>query len=97
MTSRFITSLTAYGAAVLIYANVVLDPLADLPDEEFEEEETTTNKKADIDDDEDDTLFIPLGWPRKVPGEPYAGDDPEWEMFMKVADDRYLLMDLKGM
>ncbi|KAI5306399.1 hypothetical protein KEM56_001062 [Ascosphaera pollenicola] len=38
-------------------------------------------------EDDEDILFIPLGYPKVIPGEYYSGTDPEWLAFAKIAQD----------
>ncbi|KAI5287010.1 hypothetical protein KEM54_006313 [Ascosphaera aggregata] len=46
-------------------------------------------------EDDDDILFIPLGYPKIIPGEFYAGTDPEWSAFAEIAQDTKALSDTK--
>ncbi|KAI5295124.1 hypothetical protein KEM52_002318 [Ascosphaera acerosa] len=45
--------------------------------------------------DEEDVLFVPLTYPKLIPGEFYAGTDPEWLTFVHIARDRELLQQIK--
>ena len=58
----------------------------------------TSIETTDITDEEDgnddsivpkeqpeDAMFIPLGWPRKLPQVYYKGSDPEWQSFLEFA------------
>jgi len=36
---------------------------------------------------EEDSVFIPLGWARQCPQRFYRGSDPEWQEFVKFAND----------
>jgi hypothetical protein len=64
-------------------------------DDEAEEEVVGEDGSADVektgvegDDEEvDEGLFIPFGWPRQQPKSFYKGSDPEWQEFIKFAQD----------
>ncbi|KAI9850854.1 MAG: hypothetical protein M1838_004923 [Thelocarpon superellum] len=42
----------------------------------------------DEEDETEDETFLPLGWARPMPSEPYKGTDPEWQEFVKFSRDR---------
>ncbi|KAI9834787.1 MAG: hypothetical protein M1819_002873 [Sarea resinae] len=37
---------------------------------------------------DDDAIFIPFGWARQCPRKFYKGSDPEWQEFIKLANNR---------
>lgn len=51
--------------------------------------------EAEEEEDDEDILFIPLGYPKIIPGEYYSGTDPEWLEFAKIAQDNKALADTK--
>lgn len=52
--------------------------------------------KADDDDEHDDPFFpFPLTT-KMVPQPPYAGSDPEWQQFVKVATDKALQENIRS-
>ena len=36
---------------------------------------------------DEDATFIPLGWARQCPQQPYKGTDPEWQEFVNFSRD----------
>lgn len=47
--------------------------------------------------EEDEPIFIPLGLPRLVEGEPYTPNDPEWHTNFRIALASGNLRYIKGM
>lgn len=35
----------------------------------------------------ENATFIPLGFARQIPGQPYKGSDPEWQEFINFSQD----------
>ncbi|KAK2741049.1 hypothetical protein FQN57_005786 [Myotisia sp. PD_48] len=102
---RTVMAATTYAAAAYVWSQVALSPLdkVDLEDFEDEEEDNTPvrdrSKRGHNNDEpemkDDDTLFIPLGWPRRVAGPVYSGKDPEWKAFEETNSNRYLMDQLR--
>ncbi len=48
-----------------------------------------SNHKDVVEDNQidEDAIFVPLGWAKRRPVQPYKGTDPEWQEFMKFAQD----------
>lgn len=42
-----------------------------------------------------DSIFIPLGSSRPLPVAPYKGDDPEWQEFLRLNQDKGRVEDVK--
>ncbi|KAI9680064.1 MAG: hypothetical protein M1817_005080 [Caeruleum heppii] len=72
-------------------------------DDEAQSKQQTGEKDDTVHGDEVDenATFVPLGWVRQRPRQPYKGTDPEWQEFMKFSEDRDRNMrtrhDLAGM
>lgn len=45
----------------------------------------------------DDAMFIPLGWARQCPMTFYKGSDPEWQSFVKLAQDKEMSLFIRSM
>ncbi|KAK3328789.1 hypothetical protein B0H66DRAFT_596404 [Apodospora peruviana] len=91
--SRFVYGAAATYICVSIYHAVVIKPLADslagLEDMKLKEEEEE-EEEVDEEEEEED-LFIPLPLTTmRVRPQPYAGTDPEWQEFARVAKDKDL-------
>lgn len=100
---RFSTKCLAYTLAVSTSLYIICRPLATVAadlEENFDNDNQSDGNATDLadydDGDEEDTMFIPLGWPRLVPGKDYAGDDPEWQTFLKTARNPDRLNSLKS-
>ncbi|EEP76614.1 predicted protein [Uncinocarpus reesii 1704] len=88
--------------AYTVWDKFVWTPFITFVLQEAEEEETLeeehepgrelTNTK---DEDEDDPLFVPLAMPSPVKGDLYSRDDPEWQNFIKISNDKKFLEKLK--
>ncbi|KAL8971759.1 MAG: hypothetical protein Q9197_003112 [Variospora fuerteventurae] len=65
-------------------------------DEEEEHAPEVREKRKGEDSVEDDTIFIPLGFPYKLPRRYYKGTDPEWQSFIQLSKDRKLCNFLKN-
>ena len=44
----------------------------------------------------EESIFIPLGWPRKCPRTYYKGSDPEWQSFLEFNKDRKRSMRIRS-
>jgi hypothetical protein len=80
-----------YYALWQIYMSVVLDPLLDWAEAEWdsmsEKEKQQMEEQADDEEDEP-ILFLPFPFTTKqIAQPPYKGTDPEWQEFLKVNKD----------
>lgn len=74
-----------------IYMSVVLDPLFDWAENEWEALSEKEKEELEAQADKDDAeplLFLPFPFTTKeIPQPPYKGSDPEWLAFVKVNKD----------
>ncbi|PGH02980.1 hypothetical protein AJ80_08771 [Polytolypa hystricis UAMH7299] len=87
--AKFLTRCMICGLAVVIWSRISLPVLLDLElpaDDEVQELEGSDNAVPE-ENDREDAWFLPLGFPRRIPGQLYVGSDPEWKLFRKVASD----------
>ncbi|EFR01986.1 hypothetical protein MGYG_04989 [Nannizzia gypsea CBS 118893] len=103
---RALWTVAAYGIGTYVWSEVALRPLDKLeldPQEDVTRVQKSTRSlgangvEDDIEEGEeaDEPIFIPLGLPRLVEGEFYAGNDPEWQTFIKLSKDADSLNALK--
>lgn len=86
--SRF--GVVTMGVYVLlgILGSAAERALADMPE---------VKAKAKSEGDDDDEAFFPFPLTtRLVPQPPYAGSDPEWQQFVKVAKDKALQENIRS-
>lgn len=82
-----------------IYIALVIDPLSDWLEQEYEalSEEDKDQIAKESEEDGGDLLFLPFPFTKKLVQEPpYRSSDPEWAMFLKVNKDRKLQREIKG-
>lgn len=92
-------SIAIYYTLWQVYMTVVLDPLLDWAENEWEsmseKERQELEQEAD-DEDADPILFLPFPFTTKeVKQLPYKGSDPEWAAFVKVNKDPKLQKQMK--
>ncbi|KAK5172215.1 uncharacterized protein LTR77_003853 [Saxophila tyrrhenica] len=103
-TFRRLATVGVYTGVVYLYFNLLwryMDIEIEFVDDE--EEQTDEQKQASGDpskeeasEEEDgppfyadpDSTFIPMTWSKKLPRTYYRGSDPEWQEFIKIAQDR---------
>ncbi|KAF4125018.1 hypothetical protein GMORB2_3857 [Geosmithia morbida] len=95
-------TLLVYYALWQIYMSVVLDPLLDWAEEEWdslsekEKEELEEAGEDEMDEEEEPLLFLPFPFTTKqIAQPPYRGSDPEWKEFVKVNKDEKRKKDIK--
>ena len=105
LTRRILRSAgRGIGTALIFYAcwqffaALVIDPLLDWSDEEYEKASEQEKKEMDAAVGEDDEiLFLPFPFTTKsVDQPPYKGSDPEWEMFVAVNRDKNWQKDIRS-
>lgn len=89
-----------YYAMSQIYMSIVLDPLLDWAEDEWdslsEKEKKELEEEAD-DEDEEPILFMPFPFTTKtLPQPPYKGTDPEWQEFLKLNKDAKKQKEIKS-
>ncbi|UNI23351.1 hypothetical protein JDV02_009177 [Purpureocillium takamizusanense] len=80
-----------------IFATVVIDPLLDWADHEWEAlSEKEKQEMEEFTEEDEPILFLPFPFTTKeVQQLPYKGSDPEWAMFVAVNKDKQLQKDIK--
>lgn len=95
-----VISLAVYYALWQVYMSIVLDPLLDWAENEWEsmsEKERQELEEEAEDEDADPILFLPFPFTTKeVKQMPYKGSDPEWVAFVKVNKDPKLQRQMKS-
>jgi hypothetical protein len=78
----------------LLYFRSPISIEVEVPEEEVARSDGTVG----VEDDEDleDGLFIPFGWPKKIPKTNYKRTDPEWQSYVKLARDSKRLTEIQG-
>lgn len=84
-------TILVYYALWQIYMSVVLDPLLDWAEAEWDSmsEKERQHMEEQADDEEDEPIFF-LPFPfttKQIAQPPYKGTDPEWQEFLKVNKD----------
>jgi hypothetical protein len=96
-----VVSIAVYYALWQIYMSIVLDPLLDWAENEWEsmsEKERQELEQEAEDEEGDPLLFLPFPFTTKeVKQLPYKGSDPEWAAFVKVNKDPKLQRQMKCM
>jgi hypothetical protein len=84
-------TIMVYYALSQIYMSVVLDPLLDWAEAEWDSlSEKEKQELEDQTDEEEDEpiLFLPFPFTtKKTASPPYKGTDPEWQEFLKLNKD----------
>jgi hypothetical protein len=100
LTRRFATTCLLYGAAFHLWSSLLYLQFDGNTETDRPDDKTANKGVSQVAADnviEEDCMFIPLGWPRIRPGEPYAPSDAEWKEFVKMAQDKQRLKSLRGM
>lgn len=96
-----VVSIAVYYALWQIYMSIVLDPLLDWAENEWEsmsEKERQELEQEAEDEEGDPLLFLPFPFTTKeVKQLPYKGSDSEWAAFVKVNKDPKLQRQMKCM
>ncbi|KAK7223593.1 hypothetical protein V2G26_011596 [Clonostachys chloroleuca] len=83
-----------------VYMSVVLDPLFDWAETEWEnlsEKEKMEMEQEEDEEDPEPLLFLPFPFTtKKVKQPPYRGSDPEWAGFLKISKDQAMQKSIKG-
>lgn len=91
---RRVASFGIYSGCVATYA-YYLFPEVEIEEEDSEgvtqeENEPNATEDEDFEDTEpdEDSIFIPLGFAKRKERSFYRGSDPEWQEFIKLANDQ---------
>ncbi|KAK4997044.1 hypothetical protein LTR66_003470 [Elasticomyces elasticus] len=95
-TTKRLATFALYNSAFLAYWYYVLPSVdIEIDEEEAAKAEEELKNKTDAELDQEESLFIPMTWATKMPKTFYKGSDPEWQMFLKIAQDKKKLAEMR--
>ncbi|QIW96147.1 hypothetical protein AMS68_001665 [Peltaster fructicola] len=85
LTLKYVPRLAGFDVSVEIVDDKESEKTTGAVEEQSTEGIELTEKDLEA---AEDSLFIPMTWAQKMPKTYYKGSDPEWQEFIKIANDK---------